>query len=199
MFDSPPEVVPENLTAEEYLYLGKWYEEHRNYDLARSALQRAIETAPGSAIETEAKQYMTQNIPARTVPAPIVERLAKLRADTVTAPRRAVDACRSILAEHPDFDWAHTVLGTALLRTGDIPEAISSLKQAEALNPHRLPNLLSLAEAHMIIMDYRAAQEYLSKVAALLANQVATETPARNHHEQFEQLGRSLQILVAIG
>lgn len=200
MFDSPPEIIPENLTAQEYLYLGKWYCEKQNYDLARTALQRAIETEPGSVTATESKRFAAQHIPSCSVPKEVFKRIAKLQLDAIMNPRGAVDECRSITEEYPDFDRAHTALGSVLLRAASFQEAISSLKRAETLTPERLENLLFLAEAHIIVMDYDAAQAYLNKIAALLAGRVETGTPERNNHqEQFDQLGRSLQILVALG
>lgn len=199
MFDSPPEVVPENLTAQEYLYLGKWYQEKRDYDLARTALQRAIETAHESTVASEAKHYMAQNIPVCSVPKRIMERYNKLLVNIVINPRMILDECRSLTLECPDFDWAHSVLGDALLRSAKVLEAISALKQAQSLNPERITTMLSLAEAHMIVMDYESAQAYLRKIATLLPGRGDTEATAQNTRERFEQFSRSLEILMAIG
>lgn len=199
MFDSPPEVIPENLTAREYLYLGKWYKEKHDYDQARSALQRAIETAKESTVASEAKHYMAQNIPVCSVPKEIMERYDKLLVNLVINPRLILDECRSLTRECPDFDWAHSALGDALLRSTKVAEAISALKQAQILNPERITTMLSLAEAHMIVMDYEAAQAYLRKVATLLPDRGVTEAAEQNTRNQFEQFSRSLQILMAIG
>lgn len=201
MFDSPPETIPDNLTAQEYLDLGKWYKEKRNYSRAREALQRAVDGDRGSPIAVEARRYIAQNIPAADVPAQIIERFDKIVLSTILNPRKTIDECRTLTLECPDFDWAHHALANALTRTGKVQNAIVSLEQALAINPDRIETLLSMAEAQMIVMDYTTAQKYLQKIAALLvptsAVTAAEEQP--RHRVRFEEFTRSLQILVDIG
>ncbi|MBY0549245.1 MAG: hypothetical protein K2W95_18365 [Candidatus Obscuribacterales bacterium] len=199
MFDSPPEIIPENLAAQEYLYLGQWYKEKHDYDQARSALQRAIETAPGSTVASEAKHYMAQNIPVCSVPKRIMERYDKLLVNMVINSRIILDECRALTLECPDFDWAHCILGDALLQNAKVLEAISALKKAQALNPERITTMISLAEAHIIVMDYESAQAYVRKISTLLPGRREAEATAQNTRERFEQVSRSLQILMAIG
>jgi tetratricopeptide (TPR) repeat protein len=201
MFFDPPEDIPDDLTAEEYLDLGKWYQAERDFDKAREALKRAVNSSPGSTVGREAHYFMAQRVPVQPVPKPVMKRYDECRILARSNGRKRVEEYRAMIDECPEFEWAHNMLGTALLEQMNVQEAIQSLQKALSLNPIREQSLLTLAEAYITIMDYDSAQKYLETLEQGLAAQgPREEEPDRfSNAERLRTLSRCLQILMAIG
>lgn len=199
MFESPPDVIPDELSADEYLRLGKWYREKNDYDKARQSLQRAINSSPGSQTAVEARNFMAQNVPVNEVPLRAIERLRDLQLSVITSPRTVVDDCRDLIAEYPTFEWPYQTLAAALLQISQVEEAIPLLEQSLAINPERIRSLASMAEAQIILMNYDKAQIYLDRIAPLVpVNDTPDEIRGTQDIQRYRDLTRSLQILVAI-
>ncbi len=63
-------------------------------------------------------------------------------------PSEALRVCEELLAEHPRLAAAHTLLGLAQLRLGNLAEAMAAFQRGAELNPQDARNPLFLAVLH---------------------------------------------------
>ena len=137
----PADVVPEGLTAAQYLDLGKQYKAAGWPEQARDALTRSIKADPEGAGK-EAAIYLRAYIPRYRVPNVAVQMNVRgynqlARGDQAGAVRTFQDC----IAQFPDFEWPYGNLGSVYVEQGRIQEAKDILQNqsgtASAVPPVR--------------------------------------------------------------
>lgn len=187
MLGQPPDVVPDDLTASQYLELGVWYQESKKFAQARESLKRTIELASDSADARRARRLLAESIPAIESDADVIDTFNSIHLTAMTSPGRARKQYESLIAEHPDFEWPYRAIAEGhCRRTGDLEKAKSLLEEALRINPDYVAALVLMAETLLADMDYEKARDYLDRVTAFAAD----NAEARN-------LRRTLEILVA--
>ncbi len=185
MFGKPPDVLPEDLNAEEYYELGLWYEETRLYQQARDAFERVVLLVPKTALSSQCKAILNSRLSrVDGIPADAINRLTRADLDIQFRPAQAKRSIVQLLEEFPDFEMAHRALAQVYLREGDVALCLDELKKALTAQPNHSPALALMARALAVDMEYDQALEYLRK--AILVNPL---------DDQLTRLGRSIEYL----
>jgi len=166
------DVVPEGLTAAQYLDLGKQYKAAGWPEQARDALTRSIKADP-EGVGKKAAIYLRAYIPRYRVPDVAVQMNVRgynqlARGDQAGAVRTFQDC----IAQFPDFEWPYGNLGSVYVEQGRIQEAKDILQKALAINPSYVNGWLHLATARLKDGDMNGAIE-----AARMAQQIDPDNP----------------------
>lgn len=187
MLGQPPDLVPDDLTADEFLELGIWYQESKKFAQARESLQHTIRLASDSEAAQRARRLLAESIPTKESDPEVIERFNDISMTAMTSPGRAKKQYESLIEAHPDFEWPYRALAEGLCRrVGDLEQAKTLLEKALAINPNYVGALVTMAETQLADMQYDEARKYLNRVTEI----VADNADARN-------LRRTLDILVA--
>jgi tetratricopeptide (TPR) repeat protein len=187
MLGEPPDLVPDDLTAEEYLELGIWYQESNKIAQARESLQRTIKLAGQSNAATRARRLLSENIPFKENDSEVIERFNSVGMTALSSPGRAKKQYESLIEEHPDFEWPYRALAETLCRRiGDLEKAKTLLEEALRINPNYVGALVTMAETLLSNMQYEEARKYLDRV-----------TEMTEDHAEARNLRRTLEILIA--
>lgn len=191
MFGKPPDVVPDGLSAEEYLQLGRWYHESQALDLARDALRRALDLDRDrdryGPVGTEARNFMAVNIPRHEIPREAVEESRKLEILSITAPGKACQIAIKLTESYPDFEWPYRRAAELKLREGDTDHALALSKSALEINPDYAPAMVTIARTHAAQMNYVDAMRCLDDAARIMPDS-----------DEVTDLRRSLEILTLL-
>lgn len=167
-FGVPGRDLPENLTAEEYMQLGKHYKNLGWCEQARDALEKAIETAPDDQLSEQARRYLRTRIPRLPVPHHAVQ--ANIQGFNQFS-RGDLEAARKtfekIVREYPDFEWARGNLGTVYSQLGELERAEDVLLDVLAYNPSYLNGWLHLARLKAAKLEVFEANRHLEKALKL--------------------------------
>ncbi len=187
MLGQPPDLVPDDLTADEYLELGIWYQESKKFAQARESLQRTIREASESNAAQRARRLLAESIPTKESDPDVIERFNDINMVALTSPGRAKKQYESLIEEHPDFEWPYRAIAEGLCRrVGDVEQAKALLEKALTINPNYVGALVTMIETQLADMQYAEARKYLDRLT-----EIAADNPdARN-------LRRTLEILVA--
>lgn len=187
MLGDPPNVIPEGLTAEEYLELGDWYHVAKKIEEARQCWNNVLELKPDSELSNSAKDKLNENIPANKIPEEAIEEYNNAVLQNFSDPGGCKKSLLEIIEKHPDFEWPYRAVGELYIRSfGDLQEARAMLEKSLQLNPNFPIAFLTMAELCMVEMNYVEAQEYLDKLAEV-----------QPEHEDLDRLRRSLETLIA--
>lgn len=187
MLGQPPDVVPDDLSAEEYLELGIWYQESKKYAQARESLHHVLKLATESPAATRARRLLAESIPVKENDPDVIERYNTIGMTAMTSPGKATKQYESLVEEHPDFEWPYRALAEGLCRrVGDVKQAKKLLEKALTINPNYVGALVTMAETQLADMEYEEARKYLNRVTEIAADNL----DARN-------LRRTLDILVS--
>lgn len=158
MLGKSPDSIPEGLDPEDYLELGRWFKEDKKLDLARAALEKVLELEPDGENGRRARTYMEQHVPGGGVPQEVVDRCSQHMFMITTDPRKAEKAFKTMIQDHPQFDWPYRGLGQIYLGFGDLERSIENLDKALSISPKSTASLLIRAEVHLANMNYSAAR-----------------------------------------
>jgi len=168
----PSYVVPEGLTAAQYLDLGKQYKAVGWPEQARGALTRSIKADPDG-VGKKAETYLRAYVPRDRVPDAAVEMnilgynlLA--RGDQAGA----IQAFQDCIAQFPNFEWPYGNLGSMYVKQGRTQEAKDILQKALTINPSYVNGWIHLAEARLKEGDVNGAHE-----AARMAQRIDPDNP----------------------
>lgn len=114
----------------------------------------------------------TDGTGAETAPREILERMATLLEQGTLD--EVVENCRAVLARNPGNARAHTLLGIARLRQGDLGQAQASLERAMELNPLDGDPLGALGDLFQEMSHYGEAEEAYRRAISLGASDQAT-------------------------
>ncbi|MBZ0186498.1 MAG: tetratricopeptide repeat protein [Candidatus Obscuribacterales bacterium] len=187
MLDKPPDTIPDDLSAQEYLQLGNWFIEAQQLDKARDALSRVVVLAASSESTRAARALLATRIPANE----ISEETIKAYFDTLTLSFRNRKTARAgleqMIGENSDFEWPLFSLADMDLRRGDLQSAETLLRKALTINPLYAQALIAMARLEIINMNYTPALELLDKVEQL--------TP---DDELIPELRRATELITAL-
>ncbi len=187
MFGKPPEVIPEDLTANQYYELGLWYEEKQMHNLARQACQKALALKPDERLQTDCKRFLNTRVPKNEVSQDAIERLRRLEPRLLMDQGEARKLAVKIAADYPDFEWPQRVLADIYLRDGDVEGCKAALNTALKINPDYSQAIALMARALTVEMEYDAAQECLRRALADMPD-----------NAELRRLQRTLEFLVAL-
>jgi tetratricopeptide (TPR) repeat protein len=167
-FGFPGRDLPEGLSAEEYLDLGRHYKGLGWCEQSRDALVRCIELADEHGLAETARRYLRTRIPKMPVPHRAVQRNIEgfnqlTRGDMVAAKKTFEEITR----EYPDFEWARGNLGTVYSRLGELEKAEEVLSDVLDYNPDYLNGWLHYARLKAAKLEVAEAQRYLDKAIRL--------------------------------
>ena len=187
MLGDPPDVVPEGLTAEEYLELGNWYQASKKSEQARKCWNSVIELKPDSELSTSAKSKLDEHIPIKEIPQEAIDDFQNALLQNFSDPGACKESLLELIEKHPDFEWPYRAMGELYIRNfGDLKEARAMLEKSLKLNPNYSSAYLTMAELCMVEMNYPEAESYLNKLAE-----------AQPEHDDLDRLRRSLETLIA--
>jgi tetratricopeptide (TPR) repeat protein len=182
MFGKPPTTVPDGLNAEQYYELAIWYEETRSFANARDATKRSLALGPDETITAECNRMLNVRLPGCDVPKEAVDSFFSAQLQVGLHPASAKATAEKLVAQYPDFDWAHQLLAECHLRQLDLPKCFQSLETALKLHPDWPAALRLKAQALIVDMDYEQARAYLQKALAIAPQ----EEESRRLWQNFE-------------
>ncbi|MBX9696272.1 MAG: tetratricopeptide repeat protein [Cyanobacteria bacterium] len=195
MLGSPPDTVPDNLTAEEYLELGLWYHAQWKYDNeahwmenARTSLTRAKDLDSNGDVGRRAARQLDQHIPCNNVSSEVLTEFERLHLNMFHNATEGERKLQSMIEREPLFDWPYHRLAEFLMRNkGDLAEARFLLEQSLEINPQSSRGHLAMAELQLTEGDYSNARQSLDKAMAIAPDS-----------EDGTALRRTLDLLIAI-
>ena len=168
----PADIVPEGLTAAQYLDLGKQYKAAGWPEQARDALTRSIKADP-EGVGKKAAIYLRAYIPRYRVPDVAVQMNVRGYNQLARGDRAgAVRTFQDCIAQFPDFEWPYGNLGSVYVEQGRIQEAKDVLQKALTINASYVNGWLHLATARLKDGDLNGAHE-----AARMAQQIDPDNP----------------------
>lgn len=187
MFGEPPDVVPDDLSAAEYLELGDWYQKSKKFELARESLKKCIALDPDGPSARRARTTLIQNIPEKVHCPDTIHKFHNISMLAMSSPGRAETQWQELIDEHPDFEWPYRSLAESVMRrNGDVERAQALLEKALEISPEYVPGLITMAETYIAEMDYDKARQCLARARQLSAD-----------NENVADAQRSLEILAA--
>ncbi len=167
--EAPPSDVPENLTADEYLQLGKKYKAAGWTEQARDALTEAMTLDPDGPTGTRALAFLRSKIPRNPVPHFAVQ--GNIQGYNLMMADGQLEAARlqfeSLTEKYPYFEWPFGNLGSLLITTGEFKKARQILQSALEINPHYVNAWMHLARLSAVEGDFNQAIDCLERVAAI--------------------------------
>ncbi len=187
LFGKPPEVLPDDLTAEQYYELCLWYEEKQMHALARQSCTKALTLKPAESLEADCKRFLNTRVPRNEVAQEAIDRLRRMEPRLMMDQGEARKLTLKLIADYPDFEWPRRVLAEIYLRDGDIEKCKASLEAALKINPDYTQAIALLARAMVVDMEYDAAQRHLRHALADMPDDA-----------NLRRLQRSLEFLIAL-
>lgn len=189
MIGKPPEMVPDDLTGEEYYQLGSWYLELQKTELAREALNRAVAQHADLEAAKKSQVLLSTRVPAENIPKEALEACDKARMSGVSNPAEAASAYERLIAEHPKFERPYKRLAEIRLSEGNIDECIKLLEAALNINPNYAPAKDVMAQALAAKRSYVEATKFLED---------AINSTPDAERQQLIDFRRSLAIVAAL-
>ena len=185
----PPDIVPNDLTGEEYYQLGSWYLDTGQMGQAREALNRAAAQHTNAEAKRKSQLLLACRIPATEVPKEAIELCDQMRMSRLSSPTEAVRVYEQLIAEHPKFERPYKRLAEVRLQEGDVSECIKLLQSVLNINPSYAPAMDVMAQALAASMDYSGSSKFLEQAIN------STPDTERQHLLNFR---RSLQVVAAM-
>lgn len=183
----PPEVVPDDLSAEEYLELGRWYHDSGDLDKARDALTRATNLDPDGPIGSQSSNFLSSQIPLNPLPKEALDDYRKMEMLSFSSPPQAIKLGENLMDRFPVFEWPYKRVADLKLRSGDTASAIKLLEKSLEINPSYAPAMVTLAQTLAAEMDYATARRHLEHARRIMPD-----------NQEITELARSLEILESL-
>lgn len=156
--------VPDGLTAEEYLKLGKQYKQNGWIGQAQDALKRAQQHSPGSRTAIDAELYLKTKVPRARVSEAIEQKnIEGYQAMSKGDLPKAREVFEGLMEQYPDFEWPYLNLATAYYKDGQLEKSKFLLRKLLSINPDHVEAWDILARIHASEFDLTEAQEAISK------------------------------------
>lgn len=154
-------IIPEGLTAEEYLKLGKQYKQNGWIGQSQDALKRAQLLAPAnSATAEESYRYLKAKVPHAQVSLEVeAENINGYHAMAKGNLAKSKEIFGRLMKDYPDFEWPYLNLATAYTKDGQIDEAKFLLRKLLSINPEHVEAWASLARIHAATFEIAEAQQ----------------------------------------
>jgi tetratricopeptide (TPR) repeat protein len=167
-FGVPGRDIPENLTAQEYLDIGKKYKSLGWCEQARDALLKAEEVATDNETAREAKRFRITRIPKQPVPHHAVQKnIEGFNQLTRGDVQRARITFEALARDYPEFEWPKGNLGSVYSQLGDLDKAETVLSEVVDYNSNYLNGWLHFARLKAAKLELPEAQRYLDKALRL--------------------------------
>ena len=161
--------VPDGLSAEDYLRLGKQYKQNGWIGQSQQALERAFQAAkPGSQTGQQAEQYLRTKVPHVKVSLEVEQQnLLGYHAMAKGDLAKAKEVFEGMMQEIPDFEWPYLNLATAYYKDGQLDQAKFLLRKLLSINPEHVEAWDILARIYTAEFDLTEAREAISKAEEL--------------------------------
>jgi tetratricopeptide (TPR) repeat protein len=168
-FDLLPKAIarvslPEGLSADDYLKLGKQYKQNGWISLSQDSLKRAQELAPGTQTATSAMQYLQTKVPKVRVPLEVEHRNIQgyqyMAKGELEKTRQVFEG---LMQEYPDFEWPYLNLATAYQKDGQLEKAKFLLRKLLSINPDHVEAWDVLARIYTAEFDLPEAQNAIAR------------------------------------
>ncbi|MBI2809460.1 MAG: tetratricopeptide repeat protein [Candidatus Melainabacteria bacterium] len=162
-------VVPEGLTAEAYLELGKKYKQNGWIGQSQQALKFAENLAPAdSSIAIASHTYLQTKVPHAQVSLEVeMENIAGYHAMSQGDLPKCKKIFEKLMKEHPDFEWPYLNLANAYCRDLQLTEAKFLLRKLLSINPVHVEAWYALARIHAGTFELEEAKETLAQARSL--------------------------------
>lgn len=170
MMDFLPPEVPDNLEPSQYYELGLRYRIGGLVGLAREALTRVVELAPGTPIAAKSSLVLRGQLPRAPVP-PLaeqrnIEAFNLMRSD----PALAKQKFQSLMNDFPDFEWPFSNLAWMYFEEGKIEEAQGLAKYLLSVNPEHVRSLHLSMSIAIKQKNYEEALSFVERGRAMLGD-----------------------------
>jgi tetratricopeptide (TPR) repeat protein len=169
--------VPEGLTPEEYLKLGKQYKQNGWIGQAQEALERVQRLAPGSRTATDAELYLKTKVPRVHVSVAVEQKnIEGYHAMSKGNLQKSREVFEGLMDEYPEFEWPYLNLATAYYKDRQLDKAKFLLRKLLSINPDHVEAWDVLARIHAAEFDIPEAQEAISKALELYPDDTQLKT-----------------------
>ncbi|MBU6452137.1 MAG: hypothetical protein KGS72_10190 [Cyanobacteria bacterium REEB67] len=164
----PVDHVPPGRTAEHYLDMARRYEQFGFAEPARMALERAIEVDPKALAASKARTRLKTRLPLNAVSEEATrEYVQALKSYIMKDYESARQILEILIRNHPDFEWAHVLLGKTSIFLSEIERAQDLAMIVYRANPNLIKAHLLLASIDVVAWRINLLEERLDKIRAL--------------------------------
>ena len=161
--------IPQGLTAEAYLELGKQYKQKGWIGQSQQSLELAISQAPvDSPTAIEAAKYLKTKVPRAQVSLEVeMENLKGYHAMAQGKLSNCKEIFGKLMTEIPEFEWPYLNLASAYIRDNQLDEAKFLLRKLLSINPDHVEAWYSLARIHVATFELEEARQALEHARSL--------------------------------
>jgi tetratricopeptide (TPR) repeat protein len=163
-----PDAVPDNLEPSQYYELGLRYRLGGLVGLAREALTRVVNLAPGSAMARKASFVLRGQLPRAPVPSAAEQRNIEAYNLMSSNPAAAKEKFQALMREYPDFEWPFSNLAWMYFGEGKIDEAHGLAKYLLSVNPEHVRSLHLAMKVAIKQQKFEEALGYVNRGRAML-------------------------------
>jgi len=162
-------VVPDGLTPEAYLELGKKYKQNGWIGQSQQALRRAETLSPANSPTALASHnYLKTKVPHAEVSLEVeLQNLNGYHAMSQGNLPKCKEIFEKLMQEYPDFEWPYLNLATAYMRDMQLDEAKFLLRKLLSVNPDHVEAWSSLARIHAATFELDDAHQALAHARSL--------------------------------
>ncbi len=162
-------IIPDGLTAEDYLKLGKQYKQNGWIGQSQEALKRAQQLAPSnSPTAEESYKYLKTKVPHAQVSLEVeAENINGYHAMAKGDLPKCKEIFGRLMKDYPDFEWPYLNLATAYTKDGQISEAKFLLRKLISINPEHVEAWASLARIHAATFEIEEARQAVAQANEL--------------------------------
>ncbi len=165
-----PDAVPDNLEPSQYYELGLRYRLGGLVGLAREALTRVVNLAPGSAMAGKASLVLRGQLPRAPVPPAAEQRNIEGYNLMSSNPAAAKEKFQALMREYPDFEWPFSNLAWMYFGEGKIEEAHGLAKYLLSVNPEHVRSLHLAMKIALKQKNFEEALGFIKRGRAMLGD-----------------------------
>jgi tetratricopeptide (TPR) repeat protein len=165
-----PDQVPDHLEPSQYYELGLRYRLGGLVGLAREALTRVVDLAPGSAMAGKASLVLRGQLPRAPVPPAAEQRNIEAYNLMSSNPAAAKDKFQALMREYPDFEWPFSNLAWLYFDEGKIDEAHGLAKYLLSVNPEHVRSLDLAMKIAIKQKNFEEALGFVNRGRAMLGD-----------------------------
>ncbi len=159
----PPDVIPDDLSPEEFYTLGMELQAVGRLEEARTVLTRVEESSEDEDLSARAKEFIRTQLPKNPIAKEAQDRciaalkaMAKDQAGTKTS-------LINLTMEYPDFEWPFLFLGNIYMLDGNFKKAERLIKRVITQNPDLVKAKHLLISVYFVEGRYKEALAFIDE------------------------------------